>query len=145
MATLQSPKHLTPSYESDSKRITLFRTPQIATALSGTVLRIKGNEFEEEVIRANLPVVVDFYGGGCPPCEIVSPIVEELAKEYDGKVKFVKLNMDDDEEQSSRLAARFELMSVPTVLFFHGGRVEDRVVGVVPRANLRQKTESLTR
>jgi len=104
-----------------------------------------GNEFEEEVIHAKLPVVVDFYGGGCPPCEVVSPIVEELAKEYDGKVKFVKLNMDDDEEQSSRLAARFELMSVPTVLFFHGGRVADRVVGVVPKADLRQKAKSLTK
>jgi thioredoxin 1 len=119
--------------------------PRIVNVLSGTVLRIKGNDFEEEVLHANLPVVVDFYGGGCPPCEIVSPIVEELAKEYDGKVKFVKLNMDDDEEQSNRLAARFELMSVPTLLFFREGKLADRVVGVIPKADFRQRMESLTK
>ncbi|HME19002.1 MAG TPA: thioredoxin domain-containing protein [Nitrososphaerales archaeon] len=113
--------------------------------MNGAVLRIKGDRFEEEVIRASLPVVVDFYGSGCPPCEIVSPIVEELTKEYDGRVKFVKLNMDDDQEHSNRLAAQFGLMSVPTVLFFSRGKVADRAVGVVPKADFRRMTESLTK
>jgi thioredoxin len=111
--------------------------------MRGTVLRITGDRFEDEVVRAELPVVVDFYGGGCPPCEIVSPIVEELAEEYDGRVKFVKLNMDDDQEQSNRLAAQFGLMSVPTVLFFSKGKVANKAVGVVPKAEFRRMTESI--
>ena len=99
--------------------------------------------FEEEVLRSRLPVVVDFYSGGCPPCEAVSPILDELAAEFEGRVRFVRVNMDDDEAQSRRLAAKLALSSVPTVLYVSGGEVGGRTVGVAPAAEFRRRAEAL--
>ena len=107
------------------------------------VLGIRGETFEEEVLRSGLPVVVDVYANSCPPCAAVSPIIDELAAEFEGRVKFVRLNMDDDEGQSQKLAARFELASVPTVLYFSGGTVRGRTVGLATRTEFRQGVEAL--
>jgi thioredoxin len=109
--------------------------------LSETVVQIQGNRFQDEVMKSSLPVVVDFYADWCGPCRIISPIMEQLSKEYKGKAKFVKINTDDNQE----LSGQFGIMSIPTVMFFSKGKVEDIVVGAVPAAVFKQKLESLTK
>ena len=109
--------------------------------MSETVVQIGANRFQDEVIRSGTPVVVDFYADWCGPCRMVSPIIEQLSKEYRGKAKFVKINTDDNQE----LASQFGIMSIPTVMFFSKGKVEDIVVGAVPAAVFKQKLESLTK
>ncbi len=109
--------------------------------MSETVQKIESGKFQEEVVRSKLPVVVDFYADWCGPCRIISPVIEQLSKEYSGRVKFVKVNTDDNQE----LASQFGIMSIPTVMFFAGGKVEDIVIGAVPSAVLKQKLESLTK
>jgi len=111
--------------------------------LEASVSGIRGETFEEDVLRSSLPVVVDFYANSCPPCEAVSPIIDELAAEFEGRVKFVRLNMDDDENQSRRLAAQFGFAGVPTVLYFSGGTVRGRTVGVANRTEFRKGVQAL--
>jgi thioredoxin len=109
--------------------------------MSETVLHIEGDKFQSEVVRSDLPVVVDFYADWCGPCRIIAPVLEQLSKEYSGKAKFVKINTDDNQE----LAGQFGIMSIPTVMFFSRGKVEDIVIGAVPAAVFKQKLESLTK
>ncbi len=109
--------------------------------MSETVLHIGGDRFQEEVVRSSMPVVVDFYADWCGPCKMIAPVMEQLSKEYAGKAKFVKIDTDDNQE----LASQFGIMSIPTVMFFSKGKVEDIVVGAVPVAVFKQKLESLTR
>lgn len=109
--------------------------------MNETVLHIGGDRFQEEVVRSKLPVVVDFYADWCGPCKMIAPVIEQLSKEYVGKAKFVKIDTDDNQE----LASQFGIMSIPTVMFFSRGKVEDIVVGAVPAAIFKQKLESLTR
>ena len=109
--------------------------------MSETVSKIEGASFQSEVVKSDLPVVVDFYADWCGPCKIISPVLEQLSKEYRGKAKFVKINTDDNQE----LAGQFGIMSIPTVMFFSKGKVEDIVIGAVPAAVFKQKLESLTK
>ena len=109
--------------------------------MSETILQIQGDKFQAEVVRSELPVVVDFYADWCGPCKIIAPVLEQLSKEYKGKAKFVKIDTDDNQE----LAGQFGIMSIPTVMFFSKGRVEDIVIGAVPAAIFKQKLESLTK
>lgn len=81
--------------------------------------------FEKEVLKSNLPVLVDFYGEPCPPCQMVAPVLEELAKEYEGKVKFAKLNVDEN----PKTAAKYGVMSIPTVVLFAKRKEVGRIVG----------------
>lgn len=107
--------------------------------MSETVQHIEGGKFQSEVVRSQVPVVVDFYADWCGPCRMVSPIIEQLSKEYAGKVKFVKIDTDANQE----LAMQFSIMSIPTVMFFSKGKVEDIVVGVAPASVFKGKIESL--
>jgi thioredoxin 1 len=107
--------------------------------MSETVLHIEGNRFQDEVVRSDRPVVVDFYADWCGPCKIIEPVIHQLSKEYDGKVKFVKIDTDDNQE----LAMQFGIMSIPTVMFFAKGKVEDIVIGAVPASVLKSKLNSL--
>jgi thioredoxin 1 len=109
--------------------------------MSETILHIEGDKFQSEVVRSELPVVVDFYADWCGPCKIIAPVLEQLSKEYKGRAKFVKINTDDNQE----LAGQFGIMSIPTVMFFSKGKVEDIVIGAVPAAIFKQKLESLTK
>jgi thioredoxin 1 len=109
--------------------------------MSETVHQIQGSSFQTEVVRSELPVVVDFYADWCGPCRIISPLIEQLSKEYKGRAKFVKIDTDDNQE----LAGQFGIMSIPTVMFFSKGKVEDIVVGAAPAAVFKQKLESLTK
>jgi thioredoxin 1 len=89
----------------------------------------------DETIRNNQLVVVDCWAPWCGPCQIVAPIIEELARQYVGKVLFGKLNVDEN----SLVAMRYGIMSIPTLLFFKNGELIDRIVGAIPKQMLEQK------
>jgi thioredoxin 1 len=107
--------------------------------MSGNIVPIQGSRFQEEVVKSPQPVVVDFYADWCGPCKIVEPIMQQLSKEYQGKVKFVKVDTDANQE----LTMQFGIMSIPTVMFSSKGKVEDIVIGAVPSAVLKSKLEAL--
>ena len=94
-------------------------------------------EFEQEVLNADLPVMVDFWAEWCGPCRVVSPIVEELAEEYDGKIKFVKV----DTEENFDTAERYGILGLPTLLVFKGGQQVDRITGAQPKRELKRYLE----
>ena len=95
--------------------------------------------FEAEVLKSELPVVVDFYADWCGPCKMMSPIVEAMEKAFEGRVKIGKLNVDDE----SDIAEQDNVMSIPTILVVKGGELVDTSVGAVPQAALQQKIEAL--
>jgi thioredoxin 1 len=95
--------------------------------------------WEAEVINAQGLVMIDFWAAWCGPCRMISPTVEELAKEYTGKVKVMKLNTDENSE----IASRYKIMGIPTIMFFKGGAKLDQIVGVVPKQQLKAKLDSL--
>ena len=98
---------------------------------------VTDTSFEEEVLKSDLPVLVDFWAPWCGPCRMVAPIVEELADEYDGKVKFVKLDTDDNVDTASKYGIR----SIPTLLLFNGGNLVDQVIGFRPKGDLKRTIE----
>ncbi|MBP2073438.1 MULTISPECIES: thioredoxin [Thermoanaerobacterium] len=92
---------------------------------------ITKNNFQEEVVNSNIPVLVDFWAEWCGPCRMVSPIIEELANDYEGKVKVGKINVDEENE----LAMQFKIMSIPTIALFKDGKVVDKIVGARPKSD----------
>ena len=109
--------------------------------MADTVLAIQGNRFQDEVVKADAPVVVDFYADWCGLCKIIEPVIHKLSEEYQGRVKFVKVDTDANQE----LAMQFGIMSIPTVMFFLQGKVEDIVIGAAPSSVLKSKVESLVK
>jgi len=103
------------------------------------VLELNDKNFDNEVIKSKIPVVVDFWAPWCGPCRALAPITEKLAEAYSGKVKFCKINVDENPE----MTRRYKVMSIPLVLFFQGGEQKDSSLGAVPEATLRTKVQSL--
>jgi thioredoxin 1 len=98
----------------------------------GPVLRLTDANFEQEVLGASVPTLVDFWASWCPPCKMVEPIIAELATEYDGRLKVGKLNVD----QNPRVAAQYNIMGVPTFIVFSAGKPGERRVGAQSKAQL---------
>lgn len=96
------------------------------------IVQITDDNFETEVIRSNLPVLIDFWAPWCGPCKSIAPVIEELAREYDGRIKVAKLNVDENPVTPSRYAVR----GIPNLLILKGGTVKEQLVGVVPKARL---------
>lgn len=96
------------------------------------VVAVNDASFESEVMKSDLPVLVDFWAPWCGPCRAIGPIVSELSNEYAGKLKVVKVNTDE----SQRVAQNFRIMSIPTLMVFKGGKVVNTVVGAVPKAKI---------
>ena len=103
------------------------------------VQNFNDSNFDQEVLHSDVPVMVDFYADWCGPCRMVSPIVEELAGQYTGKVKVGKLNVDE----SSAVARKYNVMSIPTLLFVKNGQVVDQIVGALPKDKIQQHLELL--
>ena len=101
-------------------------------------MHLKEKDFEREVLKSEVPTVVDFYADWCGPCRMVSPIIESLSREYAGRVKFVKVDTDDNQA----LATRYQVMSIPTVMIFDSGRIVDTIVGAAPADVYRRKVNA---
>jgi thioredoxin 1 len=96
------------------------------------VKQVSDESFDSEVLKSDLPVLIDFWAPWCGPCKAIAPVVEELAKEYAGRLKVVKMNVDDNPQTPSRYGVR----GIPNLIVFKGGQVQDQIVGAVPKAQL---------
>jgi thioredoxin 1 len=102
--------------------------------MSEYMINVDQSSFERDVLNSQMPVLVDFWAPWCGPCKAVAPIVEELAKEYKGKVEFAKLNVDD----APFVASKFGVMSIPTIMVFKGGKPMQHAIGYQPKEQLKK-------
>lgn len=103
-----------------------------------SVKHITNKNFEQEVVKEDKLVVLDFWATWCGPCRAIGPVVEELAEQYEGKAVIGKVNVDDE----SDLARKFKVMSIPTIMFFKNGELIDKVVGLRSKEDLEELIES---
>lgn len=101
------------------------------------VTKINENDFDVQVLKSSVPVMVDFYADWCGPCKMVEPTMEALSREYSGKVKFVKVNVDDNQS----ISIRYDIMSIPTAILFENGQIKDSLIGAFPAAAYRQRLD----
>jgi thioredoxin 1 len=110
-----------------------------AMLIRGQVIAdVDGKTFEQEVLKSKTPVIIDFWATWCGPCRIFSPTIEEVSKEYEKKIKFMKMDVDKNEN----IASEYSIMSIPSVLYFEKGEVKSMSVGAVPKAELKKWIES---
>ncbi len=99
---------------------------------SGNINEFSDENFENEVLNSETPVLVDFWAPWCGPCRIIAPVVEELSETYEGKLKVGKLNVDDNQKTSMK----FGIRSIPTLLVFKDGEVAEQIIGAVPKTEI---------
>lgn len=102
-------------------------------------IQLTDNSFDAEVIKSPDPVLVDFWAPWCGPCRMLTPVIEELAKEYTGKVRVAKINTDEH----PNAATRYKISAIPTLLFFKGGKVVDQLVGVHSKSDIKKTLDNL--
>jgi len=107
--------------------------------MSIMVIDVSDQNFDNEVIKSTLPVLVDLWAPRCSPCRMVAPVIEKLAEKYSGKVKFCRVNVDDN----SQTPTKYGVMSIPTLMFFKDGKAVDTVIGAVPEQALQSKIDAL--
>lgn len=96
------------------------------------LIEVSDSNFEEEVLKSDVPVLVDFWAEWCAPCRMVGPVMEDIAEEYSGRIRVAKLNVDANRET----AAKYDIMSIPTVILFEKGEAAKQVVGAMPKDSL---------
>jgi thioredoxin 1 len=104
---------------------------------SPNIITLTAENFDQEVLKSGTPVLVDFWAEWCGPCKMVAPILEELASEYDGKVKIGKVNIDDHQS----LASEYGIRAIPTLLLFKAGQVADQIVGLRSKRDFKAKLD----
>ena len=100
-------------------------------------LHLTDANFKKEVVESDLPVLVDFWADWCGPCKMLAPFIEELAREYTGKMKIGKVDVD----ANSKVATQYGIMSIPTLIFFKKGKIVNQLVGVISKLDLKRKIE----
>jgi len=106
--------------------------------MADNVMTVTSSTWDKEVLQSDKLVMVDFWAVWCGPCRMIAPSIEELAKEYEGKIKVAKLNTDENPD----VASRYKIMGIPTVMFFKKGEKLDQVVGAVPKPQLKAKIDA---
>jgi thioredoxin 1 len=96
------------------------------------MIAVSDATFDQEVLKSSVPVLIDFWAPWCGPCKAIAPVVEELSKEYAGKLKVVKMNVDDN----PGTPAKYGVRGIPNLILFKGGEVQNQIVGAVPKAQL---------
>ncbi|HDM09594.1 MAG: thioredoxin [Deltaproteobacteria bacterium] len=105
----------------------------------GDLLKVTDDNFEQEIINSDIPALVDFWAEWCGPCKMVSPIVEELAKEYDGKVKVGEMNVDENRQTP----VKYGIRAIPTLILFKNGNVAQTIVGAQPKSAIEEELKKL--
>lgn len=107
--------------------------------MAGKAMEVNDRNFKVEVLDSETPVLVDFWAAWCGPCRMVAPIVEDLATEYEGRLKVTKLNVDENHNT----AQTYGIMSIPTLLIFKGGKPAQRLVGAMPKAEFKRQIDAI--
>lgn len=105
------------------------------------MIELNKDNFKEEVLDSEIPVLVDFWAAWCMPCRMMAPVVEDIARSWQGKVKVCKLNTDEAPE----IAAKYGIQAIPTLLIFNGGKEVGRIVGYVPKKTVEEKLQSIVK
>ena len=103
------------------------------------VLEITETNFDQEVGKSDVPVLIDFWAAWCGPCRMIAPFVEEASATYDGKLKVGKVDVDNNQ----KIASQFSIMSIPALMFFKNGEVVDQIIGAVPKKTLFEKIDNI--
>ena len=102
-------------------------------------IQLTDDTFEKDVVQSPQPVLVDFWAPWCGPCRMLTPVIEEIAKEYNGKIRVAKINTDEH----PNAASRYKISAIPTLLFFKGGKVVEQLVGVHSKSEIKKTLDSL--
>ena len=103
------------------------------------IVTLTEQNMEEEVLNSDMPVIIDFWAGWCMPCKLMAPVFEELSREYEGRLKFAKANVEEED----MLGAQFAVQSIPTLVIMNNGKEAGRIVGFGPKAVLKERIEQI--